>query len=442
MRALTLPPGPREPSSAQTLEWVLRPTALLRRCAAAHGEAFTLRLRFDDAPLVLVWSLQAVRDVWAADPAILRAGESPGPLGAIAGRRSILVADGAEHLRMRRLMLPPFHGERMAALRGEVEAIAGRAVARWPRDRPVALLGELQRLTLDVILRAAFGVRDERLAAEIRATLALATSLPRLAAMSVTPLGWRAFRRRLAVVDAALRALIAERRARAGEGTDILSLLLATRDERDRPLDDEEVRDHLVTLIAAGHDTTAGAAAWAVERLARRPEWVARLRDGDGAQLDAVARETLRVRPVLTMTSRKLAAPLRVGDRVLPGGRARRSVHLPRASPPRRLPRPRGVAARALARRARPRARQRRLDPLRRRGAPLSGGLVRPHGAARGAARGDGRRPPRARRGSGRADAPARDHAAARRRRARRPAVVALTRRATPCARAAAGSTP
>jgi cytochrome P450 len=320
MRALPLPPGPREPSSAQTLEWVLRPTALLRRCAAAHGEAFTLRLRFDDAPLVLVWSLQAVRDVWAADPAILRAGESPGPLGAIAGRRSILLADGAEHVRIRRLMLPPFHGERMAALRGEVEAIARQAVERWPRDRPVALLGRLQRLTLDVILRAAFGVRDERLAAEIRATLALATSLPRLAAMSLTPLGWRAFRRRLAVVDAGLRALIAERRARAGEDADVLSLLLAARDEHDRPLGDEEVRDHLVTLIAAGHDTTAGAAAWAVERLARRPEWVARLRGGDDAQLDAVARETLRVRPVLTMTSRKLAAPLRVGDRVLPAG--------------------------------------------------------------------------------------------------------------------------
>src|SRR5215210_6246991 len=114
-----LPPGPREPAAAQTLEWVLRPTALLRRCARRHGEAFTLRLRFDDAPLVLVWSLQGVRDVWAADPAVLRRGESPGPLRPVAGPRSILLADGAEHLRIRRLMLPPFHGERMAALRGE-----------------------------------------------------------------------------------------------------------------------------------------------------------------------------------------------------------------------------------------------------------------------------------------------------------------------------------
>jgi cytochrome P450 len=264
--------------------------------------------------------VQAVRDVWAADPAILRAGESPGPLGAVAGRRSILLADGADHLRMRRLMLPPFHGERMAALRGEVEAVAREAVDRWPRDRPVALLDELRRLTLDVILRAAFGVRDERLAADIRAALALARSLPRLAAMSLTPLGWRGFRRRLAVVDAGLRALIAERRARPREGHDILTLLLAARDEAGRPLEDEEVRDHLVTLIAAGHDTTAGAAAWALERLARRPDWCARLRDGDDAELDAVARETLRVRPVLTMTSRKLAAPLRVGGRTLPAG--------------------------------------------------------------------------------------------------------------------------
>ena len=336
MRALTLPPGPREPSSANASSGC-RPGAAapLRR---RPRRAFTLRLRFDDAPLVLVWrSLQAVRDVWAADPAILRAGEGPGPLGAIAGRRSILVADGAEHLRMRRLMLPPFHGERMAALRGEVEAIAGRR-RRALADRPVALLGELQRLTLDVILRAAFGVRDERLAAEIRATLALATSLPRLAAMSVTPLGWRAFRRRLAVVDAALNALIAERRARAGEGTDILSLLLATRDERDRPLDDEEVRDHLVTLIAAGHDTTAGAAAWAVDaspggrvgrpsaRWGRRP--AGRRGPRDAARAPRADDDLAQARG---------AAACR-RPRPPPAGRARHPVHLPRASPPRRLP--------------------------------------------------------------------------------------------------------
>src|SRR5258706_14679221 len=115
-----LPPGPREPAALQTLEWVARPTAFLRRCAERHGEAFTLRLAFDDGPLVLVWEPQAVRDVFAAGPEVLRRGQSPGPLAPVAGEHSILLADGAEHLRIRRMMLPPFPGDRMRAYRGLV----------------------------------------------------------------------------------------------------------------------------------------------------------------------------------------------------------------------------------------------------------------------------------------------------------------------------------
>ena len=320
-----LPPGPREPSALQTLEWIARPTVFLRRCAAAHGEAFTLRLAFDDGPLVLVWHPDAVRDVFAADPAVLRRGESPGPLRPVAGQRSILFADGAEHLRIRRLMLPPFHGERMRGYRQVVAEVAEEALDRWAAGRPVELLGEMQALTLEVILRAVFGVRDERLAADIRGTLGLATSLPRLAAMALAPrdLGprspWGAFMRRMAVVDEQLRALIERRRAEGG-GDDILASLLEARDADGNALPDEEVRDHLVTLLAAGHETTAGALAWAVERLARRPDVMARLREGDGDWLEAVVKETLRVRPVLTVAPRKLAAPLEVGGRVLPAG--------------------------------------------------------------------------------------------------------------------------
>ena len=152
-----LPAGPSEPAAAQTLEWALRPTALLRRCARRHGEAFTLRLTFDDAPMVCVWSPQGVADVLAAPAGVLRRGESPGPLRPVAGPRSILLADGAEHLRMRRLMLPPFHGERLRALGDVVAARAGTAVERWPAGRPVALLGALQRLALDVALEVVLG---------------------------------------------------------------------------------------------------------------------------------------------------------------------------------------------------------------------------------------------------------------------------------------------
>jgi cytochrome P450 len=315
-----LPPGPREPSALQTLEWIARPTAFLRRCAAAYGEAFTIRLAFDDAPLVLVWHPEAVRAVYAADPSVAQRGASPGPLRPVAGPRSILFADGDEHLRIRRLMLASFHGERIAAYRAMTREVALEHLARWPRGRPVAALGLMQDLTLDVILRAVFGTSDERLATDIRDTLGVARSLPRAAAMALAQrdLGprspWGAFLRRMAVVDEQLMALIARRRAAGGGGEDILTQLLAA------GLGDAELRDHLVTLLAAGHETTAGSLAWALERLARAPEVYARVRDGDEAWIDAVVKETLRVRPVLTVAPRKLAAPLRVDGLDLPAG--------------------------------------------------------------------------------------------------------------------------
>jgi cytochrome P450 len=315
-----LPPGPREPAALQTLEWVVRPTAFLRRCAAAYGEAFTIHLAFDDAPLVLVWHPDAVRAVYSADPEVARRGASPGPLRPVAGPRSILFADGDAHLRIRRMMLPAFHGERIAAYREVVREVAVEHVAQWPRGRPVEALGLMQELTLEVILRAVFGTDDERLAADIRATLGVATSLPRAAAMSLVQrdLGpyspWGAFIRRMAIVDDQLMALIARRRAAGADGDDVVGALLAA------GLDDEEVRDHLVTLLAAGHETTAGSLAWAGERLARAPAALAHVREGDEQWIDAIVKETLRIRPVLTVAPRKLASPLTVDGLRLPAG--------------------------------------------------------------------------------------------------------------------------
>jgi cytochrome P450 len=316
---VTLPPGPREPAALQTLEWVVRPTAFLRRCAAAYGEAFTIRLSFDDAPLVLVWHPDAVRAVYSASPDVARRGSSPGPLRPVAGPRSILLADGEEHLRIRRLMLPPLHGDRVAGYRAVVADVAAEHVARWPRGRPIEALGLMQELTLAVILRAVFGTNDPRLAADIRSTLGVASSLPRAAAMSLLQrdLGphspWGAFIRRMAVVDEQLMALIARRRREGDDRGDVLGQLIAA------GIDDAEVRDHLVTLLAAGHETTAGSLAWAIERLARAPDVLARLRE-DEAWTDAVIKETLRIRPVLTVAPRKLATPVRIDGLELPAG--------------------------------------------------------------------------------------------------------------------------
>jgi cytochrome P450 family 110 len=217
-------------------------------------------------------------------------------------------------------MLPPFHGDRVATYRAVVGEVAAEHVARWPRGQPVAALELMQELTLAVILRAVFGTDDPRLAADIRATLGVANSLPRAAAMSLAQrdLGprspWGAFIRRMAVVDEQLMALIARRRREGADGGDVLGQLMAA------GLDDAELRDHLVTLLAAGHETTAGSLAWAIERLARAPDVLARLREGDEAWTDAVIKETLRIRPVLTVAPRKLAAPLRVNGRELPAG--------------------------------------------------------------------------------------------------------------------------
>src|SRR3954469_13576268 len=208
-----LPPGPREPAALQTLEWVARPTAFLRRCAARHGEAFTVRLAFDDAPMVLLWHPDAVRAVFGAPTDVVRRGGSLGPLAPVTGERSIIALDGPEHVRVRRLLSAPFHGERMAAYRDLVADLTHAAIDRWPRGRPVALLGGLHALTLDVILRAVLGVRDPRLAADIAATLGVARSLPRMAGMALTPpaLGargpWGGFLRRVAAIDVQLRAL-------------------------------------------------------------------------------------------------------------------------------------------------------------------------------------------------------------------------------------------
>ena len=316
----TLPPGPREPAALQTIEWLARPTALLRRCAARHGEAFTLRLSFDDAPLVLVWHPDAVRAVYSADPAVARRSGSPGPLGPVAGPRSILFSDGDEHLRIRRLMLAAFGRERMDGYRAIVRDVTERTVAGWPRGRPLELLGALQELTLEIVLRTVFGTADRRLAADVRDTLATTRSLPRMAALSLTSERrgragpWGAFLARVHAIDAQLDAIVAARRASGAAGGDVLGALLAA------GLDDAEVRDHLVTLVAAGHETTAGSLAWALERLARAPRALERIRGGDEAWLGAVIKETLRIRPVLTVAPRKLAEPMQVGAYRLPAG--------------------------------------------------------------------------------------------------------------------------
>jgi cytochrome P450 len=307
-----LPPGPSTPSAIQTAEWIARPTVLMRRAQAQHGEPFTLRLAWTDGPMVLTSDPAEIKRVYAAPPAVLHAGESSAFLEPFAGPRSILVLDGDEHVRERKLMLPPFHGDELKRWRATMAAVAEEELDRWTPGRPMRALEPMQAIALEVILRVVFGGGDPQLRDAIRR--ALQVPMPMLLAMSL----WRdqergpysAYLRRVRRLD----ALLYERIDRAASDGSLLGVLKATGASR------EQLRDQLATLLAAGHETTASSLGWALERLAHHPKIVARMRAGENAYLDAVVKEVLRVRPVLAITPRKVVEPYELGGWTLPPG--------------------------------------------------------------------------------------------------------------------------
>ena len=324
---MDLPPGPRAPAAWQTVGWTVRPAAFLRRVHERFGDPATIRTLWTDEPTVLFSHPDAVREVFRLDPAIAPAGQSWEFLRPFAGSHSILVLDGDEHLRERRLIQTPFHGERMRGFAPTVAELARRELATW--SGRVVALERMKRLTLDTILRVVFGARSEQELADLReavhGTLDSVRSMPRMLAMSLVQrdLGprspWGRFRLAVERFDALLFDVIARRRAEAS-GDSMLALLLDQRDEDGNPPTDRHVRDQLVALLAAGHDTSAASLAWGFERLARHPAVHARLRDGDPAYLDAVVKEVLRVRPALTIAPRRLLEPVRIAGRTLPAG--------------------------------------------------------------------------------------------------------------------------
>jgi cytochrome P450 family 135 len=316
-----LPPGPAAPAAAQTIEWITRPTALMRRSAARYGEPFTLRTLWADAPMVLVSDPDTIRRVYAAPPSALQGGASSTVLEPFVGPSSILLTGGDAHLRQRRMVLPPFHGERMEAHRAVVAALAEAELDRWRPGRALRTQPRMRELTLDVILRVVLGQPDPELRAAIKDALDMATWLPRMIALSLAPRGsppWRSFEHAVARVDTHLRAAIRARTNGAAPAAvpppPVIDELIAAGASED------ELRDQVVTLLAAGHETTAGSLAWALERLARHPHAVARLREGDEAYLEATVKELLRLRPVLSITPRKVIEPFAAGHWTLPPG--------------------------------------------------------------------------------------------------------------------------
>jgi cytochrome P450 len=313
----TLPPGPKGPRALHTLGWITRPGPYATRLRNRYGDTFSLRIA-NEAAWVMVSHPDAVRQVFTGDPDVLHAGEGNAVLKPLLGPRSVLLLDGADHLSERKAMLPAFHGERMQAYGDLIASIAREEIARWPAGE-VATRPRMQELTLEVIMRAVFGVRDERLRERVASLLDWTTDPARL--LLVLLAGPQRvgslFRRVRAPVDDLLTQEIARRRAAPGleRRDDILSMLLAH-----SGMDDATLRDELITLLVAGHETTATALAWALERLARHPDAWERLRSGDEDYLDAVVKETLRMRPVVPIVLRLLKAPMEIAGYQLPAG--------------------------------------------------------------------------------------------------------------------------
>jgi cytochrome P450 len=338
----SIPPGPRLPSVVQTAIWFRRAQWLMDTCQARFGDMFTLKIANEDT-WVVTSDPDAIKQVFTGDPRLLHAGEANRILLPVLGPNSVILLDDAPHLRQRKLMLPAFHGERMQRYGKLMSDVAGEEIERWPLGEPYRVRPRMQAMTLEIVLRAVFGVsegaRMETLRRELRHLVDLVTKplngvvLLSLGSERLARLG--AFRRELARVNRPIYEEIAERR-HAGdlaERDDIMSLLLCATHEDGSPMSDEELRDELVTLLVAGHETTANALAWAVERLCRHPDKLNRLttevRAGREDYLKAVIQETLRLRPVISIVNRRLVEPMEIGGRLLPAGVAIvPSIHL------------------------------------------------------------------------------------------------------------------
>jgi cytochrome P450 family 135 len=328
-----LPPGPRLPVAVQTAIWFRRAQWFMAQCAARYGETFTIRILHEDTWVVLS-KPEHVREVFRGPPEVFHAGEANRILLPILGEHSVLLLDGTAHMEQRKLLLPPFHGQRMQRYGGLMAEVAASEIERWPRGVPYRLRPRMQALTLEIILRAVFGVdegqRLERLFSELRRLLDMITN-PRLLLVPIL-LGperlarFGPFQRYIERVNAPIYEEIARRRGAPdlAERDDILSLLLSARHEDGAPMSDRELRDELLTLLVAGHETTANALAWAVERLVHNPDKLARLteevRAGETDYLDAVIAETLRLRPVISIVGRRLTEPIEFAGWSLPAG--------------------------------------------------------------------------------------------------------------------------
>jgi cytochrome P450 len=332
MSTAPLPPGPRLPRFVQTLGFLIGGARFLEACRRRYGGAVTCGTLFDRR-FVMVFDPELVKAVFRASNDQLHAGEANAILGPILGQRSVLLLDGAEHLGTRKLMLPAFHGRQLQAHAETMRDYTDAEIDSWPVGEPFTLLGSMQSLTLRIILRAVFGYEPGAEESELRSRLrAMVAPLARPRGMLIIAAVTRGrgdrraaveFEARKRAVDEILFAEIARRRDAPdlAERDDVFSALLLARDEDGAALSDQDIRDQLLTLVIAGHETTATGMAWTFDLLLHNARVLAAAREGDDAYLDAVAKEALRIRPVIPGVGRVVRGePFRLGPYEVPVG--------------------------------------------------------------------------------------------------------------------------
>jgi cytochrome P450 family 135 len=327
--ATAMPPGPRMPRALQAIGWTQRPLPFLERCRRRYGDTFTLRiLHWGD--WVVLCDPADVKRVFTAGDAVGVALANP-MLGPVLGPHSVMLLEEPRHMTRRRLMLPAFHGRGIEGEGEMMAAVAREEVRRWPTGEPFALWPRMQAITQEVVMRAVFGAEDEERLGRLRELLRRLTAWmndPRnLALLATFGPRWvvrsRRFRGAMEPVEAAVLDEVERRRAAGEPREDVVSMLVAARYEDGSPLSARDLRDELLTLLTDG--PTSSSLAWTFERLLRNPEKLERVQaelpaGGDGAYLDAVIKETLRVRPPVPVVVRRLLEPMRLGGHDLPAG--------------------------------------------------------------------------------------------------------------------------
>jgi cytochrome P450 len=338
---MSLPPGPTTLPALQMVQWMRQPFRVMEQCQARFGDAFTMRLPRMPRGVVVLADPLAVKDVFGLGPDEAHAGKANFVLKPVLGEHSLLLLDGAEHLRQRKMILPAFHGERMSSYGRTMVDMTDDSIDGWPVGEAFAVQRPMQSITLEVILRTVFGVAEGPRLAELAVALRRMLDATANPALIVTwlqrdlgPLSpWGRYLRYAERASAILRAEIRRGRAEGTAGrTDVLAMMLDAHDDQGRPMSEDEVHDELVTLLVAGHETTATALAWTLRWLLPDAGLLRRLRDeiagagGDPARiaklelLDATVKEGLRLQPVIPNVGRLLLGPTGIGTLDLPAG--------------------------------------------------------------------------------------------------------------------------